>query len=273
MNDNGTKDSGYLLGLDTAEKNIQNQIKSIRGLLPHSGEIGSEVERVFHAALADALPDRVGVCSGFVQDSKGSISKQLDIILYDKFATLPIFSKGISVLPSECVYAAGEIKTKLNKTEVLDAFVKCASFKNLDRSAQLHPNYFAQPVRFKGVEISSLWHPFFFVLAVETGTKENFYNATRDALEAQPATGALIEAIFSLDGNTRVAAKTVDHPDKSVNDKLPEEVSIIPRLGYNWCSYFSQRPWAMFVAMSNAHLAYAPSTRVNMLEYLGNARF
>ncbi|WP_050602781.1 DUF6602 domain-containing protein [Ruegeria sp. 6PALISEP08] len=273
MKDNGSRDTGYLLGLDTAEKAIQNQIKNIRDLLPHSGEIGSEVERVFHEALADALPERVGVCSGFVQDSKGAISKQLDIILFDKFATLPIFSKGISILPSECVYAAGEIKTKLNKTEIFDAFVKCASFKNLDRSAQLRPAYFAQPVKFEGVDISALWHPFFFVLAAETGTTENFRNTTRDALDAQQAAGALIDAIFSLDGNTRIAAKTADHPDKLVEDKLPEKVGLILRSGYSWCSYFSQRPWAMFVAMINAHLASSPSTRVNMTEYLGNARF
>lgn len=270
---NKVEQSGYLAGLETAENSIRQQISRIRELLPHPGEIGSEVEKVFHFALMEALPERIGVCSGFVQDSKGNTSRQLDVILYDKANAAPIFSKGISVLPSECVYAAGEIKTKLCKAEIKDAFEKCASFKKLDRSAHLGGPCVAEPVYWKPVPDSDLWHPFFFVLAIETSKNKTFHKQTLEVAQKNNPDGAIVDVIVSLDGNSKIFAKPSGKEDLEDGQDHLEAVGLISRPDYQWTTYKTDRPWAMFVALAYTHLAIAPQTCVNMLPYLRGASF
>ncbi len=89
---------------------------------------GNLVERVFRNQLLEVLPEKVGVSNGFVVDSQGSVSRQMDIILYDRPNTPRIFtSDGAQMFPVEATYACGEIKTDMNSTQLDDAFEKCLS--------------------------------------------------------------------------------------------------------------------------------------------------
>ena len=67
--------------LSTAQHKMSASIGQIRDSVPHSGETGNLVERVFRNQLLEVLPEKVGVSNGFVVDSQGSVSRQMDIIL------------------------------------------------------------------------------------------------------------------------------------------------------------------------------------------------
>ena len=116
----------YRTVLSTAQHKMSTAIAQIRNSIPHTGEIGDLVERVFRNQSLDVLPDKVGVSNGFVVDSTGEVSRQMDIILYDRANTPRIFtSAGAQMFPVESTYACGEIKTDMDSTQLHDSFNKC----------------------------------------------------------------------------------------------------------------------------------------------------
>lgn len=99
--------------------------------------------------LENLLPSSVGVGSGCVIDHEGRVSKQQDVILYEK-NICPVFSINntpeTSYYPCEGVIAIGEIKTSIGKTEIEDCFSKIESVKRLKRLAIKEPNQLGSDV-------------------------------------------------------------------------------------------------------------------------------
>lgn len=82
------------------------------------------------------IPHSIGITNGEIVDSSGHHSNECDIILYD--INKPILlstDAGYKILPSEAVYGIIEVKSHLNKKELLDSCKKIYNFKSLDRSA------------------------------------------------------------------------------------------------------------------------------------------
>jgi hypothetical protein len=52
-------------------------------LIPHPQEFGTNREEVVREFLSLHLPKRLGVSTGFVFDSSGAVSKQMDVVIYD----------------------------------------------------------------------------------------------------------------------------------------------------------------------------------------------
>lgn len=128
----------YRRVLSNAQNKLSAAIEQIRRSIPHSAEIGALIERQFRSQLEEVLPAKIGVSQGFVVDSFGGVSRQMDIILYDKLNTPRIFaSEGAQMFPVEATYACGEIKTTLNTSELEDSFEKCLSYKTLCRNAYI----------------------------------------------------------------------------------------------------------------------------------------
>ena len=100
------------------------------------GQVGSAAETAVLSQLAKLLPRGVGVGSGFVIDTDGTTSRQLDVVLFES-DVCPRFSvnndPGATYYPCEGVIAVGEIKSTLTKKEVEDSFEKIASVKSLRR--------------------------------------------------------------------------------------------------------------------------------------------
>ena len=120
----------------SSQEKLDISAEQIRNLIPTSGEIGTLIEEMFRSYLVEVLPEKIGVSHGFVMDSEGGESQQMDIILYDKMSTPRIFtSTAANVFPVETTYACGEIKTRFNTKELEDSFKKCLSYKNLHRKA------------------------------------------------------------------------------------------------------------------------------------------
>lgn len=102
----------------------------------HSGTKGVETENGWKRWFEDYLPERYRTFSGFVLDSNGAVSDQLDIIVCDRHYS-PFFLKGGSsvYVPAESVYAAFEIKPTLDRGNIVYAGDKIVSARRLHRTS------------------------------------------------------------------------------------------------------------------------------------------
>ena len=91
--------------------------------------------------LEQVLPRGVAVGKGFVIDSYGGTSRQQDVVLYER-DFCPVFSindtRQTTFYPCEGVIAVGEIKSRLDRDSLENAFKKVASVKALRRHAVAH---------------------------------------------------------------------------------------------------------------------------------------
>lgn len=111
------------------------------GKLVHSLEFGVYRERVVGEFLKLFMPERMGMDTGFVVNSAGSISSQCDIVIYDKTVTPLIRDDQLQrFFPIESVCAVGEIKSRLSLAELKEALRKLAKLKSL-RDSLYMPSY------------------------------------------------------------------------------------------------------------------------------------
>ena len=102
----------------------------------HPGLIGAARETPARLQLERVLPGNVGIGSGIVVDSFGGLSKQQDIVVFEKHLC-PVFSINdtpeATYYPIEGVLAVGEVKSSLDRAKLEDAFSKIHSVKSLNR--------------------------------------------------------------------------------------------------------------------------------------------
>jgi len=86
--------------------------------------------------LGKYLPRTVGIGHGEVVSSAGDVSSESDIILYES-RTSPTFieESGYQVFPVECIYGVVEVKSRLDKRELEDAFSKITKLKKFPKIA------------------------------------------------------------------------------------------------------------------------------------------
>jgi hypothetical protein len=105
------------------------------GALSHAGTVGTVREQQLRDFLSTLLPVPLAVTSGFISDSLGQLTPQLDLIVYDP-PRLPqiAMSPDIAVVPSDSALLMAEIKSTLN-TSVLDqALRQLAAIQNMAHS-------------------------------------------------------------------------------------------------------------------------------------------
>jgi len=102
----------------------------------HPTAKGDESELNWIGLLRAYLPERYKVDSGFVVDHNGTISEQIDIIVYDRHFTPFIFrGENVVYIPAEGVYAVFEVKPHFDKTNYNYAIKKLKSVKELKRTS------------------------------------------------------------------------------------------------------------------------------------------
>ncbi|MNC00008.1 hypothetical protein D3C75_473200 [compost metagenome] len=113
------------------------------GQLIHAGEFGTYREAILRDFLRLCIPVRLDSGTGFLISSEGTISTQIDIIIYDKSAIPRIESiEHQRFFPVEGVCAIGEVKSKLSKSELKKALNKLAKAKaTLDELSTTTPIY------------------------------------------------------------------------------------------------------------------------------------
>ncbi|WP_339742197.1 DUF6602 domain-containing protein [uncultured Rubinisphaera sp.] len=121
--------------LAAAAENMTNDLR--RRLISHPGELGTAREQIIRDFLTAHLPKRFDVSTGFVFDCNGTISSQLDIVIFDS-NVCPRFEipGGKFLFPCEAVAAVGQVKSSLTSRDAFRSAVdNLVSVKSLDRSA------------------------------------------------------------------------------------------------------------------------------------------
>lgn len=101
------------------------------GFVAHAADKGGNREEILRDFLTKHLPARYGVAKGEIATKSGQRSHSADIIIYDALSTPILYSESTAVLPIEGVYGIIEVKSRLSKTEFLDAASKITEFKRL----------------------------------------------------------------------------------------------------------------------------------------------
>jgi hypothetical protein len=124
---------------EEAARNLRRHFDEL-GSIPHNGSRGSEAESLIRAFLNSHLPKRFCASSGFILDAGDQVSKQTDVVVYDALHC-PVFraSKDTGIFPSDNVAAIIEVKSRLTKRELKDAFEKIESVKRLSKTAPKLP--------------------------------------------------------------------------------------------------------------------------------------
>lgn len=108
----------------------------IRDIVLHPGTKGDASELNWLELLRDYLPKRYRVEKAFLVDSKGTLSQQQDIVIFDRqYSPFILNESGAFYVPAESVYAIIEVKQEMNREHVIYAGEKAASVRSLYRTS------------------------------------------------------------------------------------------------------------------------------------------
>jgi len=117
---------------------ITDEFKSKRdrilSLTDHDLTIGEWREEILRNFTKEHISDRFGVGKGFIYNhATNKVSRQCDIIIYDKQSTHPIYFKDydLVVVPPEVVVCIIEVKSNLDHASLESAFNNIESAKKL----------------------------------------------------------------------------------------------------------------------------------------------
>jgi hypothetical protein len=118
-------------------KKMKIDFEKITKQIPHRGKRGEGREEVLIHFLRQYLPDRFGAHTGFVVDSFKNVSKQTDIVIYDKMVS-PIFkvTDEERIFPIECVCAVVEVRSLLNTEGLTEMAERIRLIKKLDKTCE-----------------------------------------------------------------------------------------------------------------------------------------
>jgi hypothetical protein len=118
------------------QKEMEAALRSARKNVQHPTAKGNISENSWRNLLENYLPQRYCVAEAFVVDSKGNISEQLDLVIFDRQYSPFLFKvEGACYIPAESVYAVFEIKQTANKKQFEYAAKKAASVRKLKRTS------------------------------------------------------------------------------------------------------------------------------------------
>lgn len=104
--------------------------------ISHAPSVGSVNEDHWISVFRAYLPKRYEVNSGFVIDSLGARSEQIDVVIYDKHFTPTLLDQqSHRYIPAEAVYAVFEAKPHLDKSYLEYAGQKAESVRKLHRTS------------------------------------------------------------------------------------------------------------------------------------------
>jgi len=152
---------------------------TINRKIPHSGAKGNATELRWLDFFSCYFPKRYNFSKGFVIDSNGNLSDEIDIIVYDRQYSPFFFNKdGILYIPAESVYAVFEVKQKIDKEYITYTGNKIESVRKLHRTSA--------PIAHAGGTYAPkpLAHIIGGILALDSGWDKLFDKELIDALNS-----------------------------------------------------------------------------------------
>lgn len=208
-----------------AAKKLRSDFEYIRTSNPHAGEKGTEAEDILRIFLNQHLPQRFRAASGFIIDNENNISSQTDVIIYDALAS-PVYrySNKTLILPADTVASVIEVKSRLNKSDLEDAYKKIASCKSL--------------------------------------RKRPLSDADQKATGSDLSTIATFGAVFGFDSDTSLAtlAKHIEELNRQYDSPLwPDMVLVLDKGVINYlCQFPGEEPGGDLMPRDSDHFILAP---------------
>jgi hypothetical protein len=116
---------------------IQLKLRRAAQSIAHGGTQGAVTEDHWIDVFRAYLPNRYEVASGFVIDSRGGRSQQMDIVIFDRHFTPTLLDQQKHrYIPAEAVYAVFEAKPHIDKSYLEYAGEKAASVRKLLRTSK-----------------------------------------------------------------------------------------------------------------------------------------
>ena len=105
--------------LMSVSKKMQIDFEGITSKIQHNGEKGTARENILEEYLKCYIPEKYCFSKGTIVDCKDVQSRQVDIIIHDKFLTPYLVDMdGTKIVPIESVYGVVEVKSTLTKEEL-----------------------------------------------------------------------------------------------------------------------------------------------------------
>ena len=118
---------------------LESLSERVRFIINHGPSVGTYRENLLQSSLRKHLPERYHIATGFIF----GLSKQIDILIYDRVDYAPIFREGdFVIVPPESVRAVIEVKTNLTSYNLRLAL------KSFHLASRFDDN---QPPFFKGI--------------------------------------------------------------------------------------------------------------------------
>jgi len=181
----------------TVEAQMKAKLMEVRATFTHAGDKGISVEDSFRAFLREYLPRRLEVGQGKIICSKGTRSRQTDIVIINEDHPFTFSTDLPGLFFIEGVCAAGEVKTSLTTKELRTSLKNSYQFKNLEmepgKGTMIHTNE-SDRERFYRC-------PPWFLIAFESRLSLPTIQATIEEFMQSNAveTNRLIDAVFVLD--------------------------------------------------------------------------
>src|ERR1044072_6566500 len=106
----------YLDGLQAIADQSRRELAR---LMPHRGERGRIAEDIVRSVFHKIMPKRFSIGTCVVFSAHGEVRRQTDIFISYNFYIGPLVSElGVNIVPAEMVYAAIEVNSVLNRTEL-----------------------------------------------------------------------------------------------------------------------------------------------------------
>lgn len=122
--------------LEGLHDDIHQRLETARKAIVHPVSKGDASEGIWLALFEKYLPKRYQTVQGFVVDSKGNFSDQIDVIILDRQYSPFIFEhEGVKIVPAESVYAIFESKQTINLDLIKYARDKIQSVRSLHRTS------------------------------------------------------------------------------------------------------------------------------------------
>ena len=120
---------------ESAQQNMVAELTGVRRVVDHGVTLGDETEVSWVRFLNSILPNRYQACDGFVVNADGRRSDQIDLIVFDRQYSPPLFRLGnVQYVPAEAVYAVFEVKQSIDARRLKAASEKAASVRRLRRT-------------------------------------------------------------------------------------------------------------------------------------------
>jgi len=123
---------------DGLSSKLQSDFDFLSSQFEHRPSRGFAREYILKELLRQYLPGKLAIGSGVIVSTDGSVSKQIDIVIYDSMNTPIMYGAGdLQIFPVECVYAVMEVKSLLTSSELVKSIDNIRSVKAMQKIAYI----------------------------------------------------------------------------------------------------------------------------------------